>query len=246
MTTHDQITEATPSPEGVGPATARTEHREEHAASSTVAAEPSTAQTESTVSAGEPSAVATDSVTNQTPPSAAHSEPSTPLSESAIAGTEAPAGMTEATTAQTESPTERSLFADDELAGLRARWDNVQAGSSTIPKSASTKRTAWCRMWSTSSRSASPKRVRGSRNSGLAAKRLPPKTFVSPCGATAISSSGCSRCETGTHVVLDLKDVPVAFRDPGTRHQHRRSPTHTGTYRASLPPDRGGGSRSTL
>ena len=134
MTTHDQNIEATPSPEEVEPATARTEHREEHAASPTAAAEPSTAQTESTVSAGEPPAVATDAVTNQTPPSAAHSEPSTPLSESAIAGTEAPAGMTEATTAQAESPTQRSLFADDELAGLRARWDNVQAGFVDDPK----------------------------------------------------------------------------------------------------------------
>jgi len=134
MTTHDQNIEATPSPEKVGPATARTEHRTEHAASSAVAAEPSTAQTESTVSAGEPSAVATDAVTNQTPPPAAHSEPSTPLSESAIADTEAPAGMTETRTAQTESTTERSLFADDELAGLRARWDNVQAGFVDDPK----------------------------------------------------------------------------------------------------------------
>ena len=52
MTTHDQNIEATPSPEKVGPATARTEHRTEHAASSAVAAEPSTAQTESTFSAG--------------------------------------------------------------------------------------------------------------------------------------------------------------------------------------------------
>ena len=52
MTTHDQNIEATPSPEEVGPATARTEHRAEHAASSTVAAEPSPAQTESTVSGG--------------------------------------------------------------------------------------------------------------------------------------------------------------------------------------------------
>ena len=134
MTTHDQNIEATPSPEKVGPATARTEHRTEHAASSAVAAEPSTAQTESTFSAGEPSAVATDAVTNQTPPPAAHSEPSTPPSESAIADTDAPAGMTETRTAQTESTTERSLFADDELAGLRARWDNVQAGFVDDPK----------------------------------------------------------------------------------------------------------------
>ena len=128
MTTHDQHTEATQTPAEPEPAAATTELREEHAASSTVAAQPSTAQTGSTVPEGEPSAVATDAVTNQTPPSAAHSEPSTPRSESAIADSEAPAGMTEGSTAQTESPTQRSLFADDELAGLRARWDNVQAG----------------------------------------------------------------------------------------------------------------------
>ena len=36
--------------------------------------------------------------------------------------------MTEAASAPAESQPERSLFADDELAGLRARWDNVQAG----------------------------------------------------------------------------------------------------------------------
>jgi hypothetical protein len=91
-------------------------------------------QTESTLSAGEPSAVATDAMTNRTPPSAAHSEPSTPRSESAIVDNEAPSGMTEGSTAQTESPTQRSLFADEELAGLRARWDNVQAGFVDDPK----------------------------------------------------------------------------------------------------------------
>jgi hypothetical protein len=134
MTTHDRITETTPSPEEAQPATARTELQQEHASSSTVAADPSPVQTESTVSAGEPAVMPTDAGTNQAPPLAAQSKPSTPLSESAIAGTEAPAGMTEATTAQTESPTERSLFADDELAGLRARWDNVQAGFVDDPK----------------------------------------------------------------------------------------------------------------
>jgi hypothetical protein len=134
MTTHDQRTEATQTPAEAEPATATTELRTEQADSSTVGADPSTAQTESPVPEGEPSAVATDAVTNQTPPSAAHSEPSTPLPESAIADSEAPAGMTEGSTAQTESPTQRSLFADDELAGLRARWDNVQAGFVDDPK----------------------------------------------------------------------------------------------------------------
>jgi hypothetical protein len=134
MTTHDQRTEAAQTPDEVEPATARTEHREDHAAPSMVDTQPSTVQTESTLSAGEPSAVATDAVTNQTPPSAAHSELSTPRSESAFAGTEAPAGVTYGSTAQTESPTQRSLFADEELASLRARWDNVQAGFVDDPK----------------------------------------------------------------------------------------------------------------
>ena len=134
MTTHDQRTEATQTPAEAEPSITRTEHREERAASSTVAAQPSTAQTGSTVPEGEPSAVAPDAVTNQAPPSAAHSEASTPRPESAIADIEAPAGMTEGSTAQTESPTQRSLFADDELAGLRARWDNVQAGFVDDPK----------------------------------------------------------------------------------------------------------------
>src|SRR6185437_9598056 len=74
----------------------------------------------------------------------------------------------------------RQLFADDELAVFVRAGTTCRRDSSTIPKNASTKRTAWCRMWSTSSRLDSPKRVRGSRNSGLVAKRRPPKTFVSP------------------------------------------------------------------
>lgn len=42
--------------------------------------------------------------------------------------------MTQGSSAESESHTERSLFADDELAGLRARWDNVQAGFVDDPK----------------------------------------------------------------------------------------------------------------
>jgi hypothetical protein len=120
MTTQDQHTETTHTPEEVEPATATTEHQTAHADSSTVGADPSTVQTESTIPEGEPSA--------------AHSEPSTTPTESAIAGTEAPAGMTEPSRAETESPTERSLFADDELVGLRARWENVQAGFVDDPR----------------------------------------------------------------------------------------------------------------
>ena len=85
---------------------------------------------ESTIPQGEPAAVGADagrhaeaasSAPNYTPPAVAHSEPSG-------ADNGAPAEMTEAASAPAESQPERSLFADDELAGLRARWDNVQAG----------------------------------------------------------------------------------------------------------------------
>jgi hypothetical protein len=242
MTTHHQHTEATHPPEQVEPPTATTEHLIEQPDSSTVGADPSTGQTEATIPEGEPSAAGADagrhtevegSVTNQTPPSVAHSEPSTTATEAAIAGTDAPAAMTEPPRAETESPTERSLFADDELAGLRARWENVQAGFVDDPSGCVQKADGWCRISSTNSRPASQKRVRGSRNSGLVARRLPPKTFVWPSNATASSSNGCSRCETATRAVLH-QDALEHSADRCTGHRRR------GTHRASPPPDRGG------
>jgi hypothetical protein len=36
--------------------------------------------------------------------------------------------MAETSRPETETSPDRSLFADDQLAGLRARWDSVQAG----------------------------------------------------------------------------------------------------------------------
>jgi hypothetical protein len=134
MTTHDHDTETAPSPEEVEPTTPRTEHVTERAASSTVSADPSPAQTESTIPGGEPSAAAAEAVPHQAPPPVTQSEPSTAPTEPAVAGREAPANMTQGSRAESESPTERSLFADDELAGLRARWDNVQAGFVDDPK----------------------------------------------------------------------------------------------------------------
>jgi hypothetical protein len=134
MTTHDHHTETAPSPEEVEPTTPGTEHVTERAASSTVSADPSPAQTESSIPRGEPSGAAADAVPHQAPPSDAHSEPSCAPTQSAIAGTEAPPKMTQGSRAESESPTERSLFADDELAGLRARWDSVQAGFVDDPK----------------------------------------------------------------------------------------------------------------
>jgi hypothetical protein len=122
MTTHDQHTEATHTPEDVQSPPATTEHPTAQADSSAVGTD-----------AGRPAEVE-DSLTNQAQPSVAHSEPSTTETEPAIAGTEAPAGMTEPSREETESSTERSLFADDELAGLRVRWENVQAGFVDDPR----------------------------------------------------------------------------------------------------------------
>jgi hypothetical protein len=134
MTTHDHRTETAVSPEEVEPATPGPETLTDRAASSTVNADPSTAQTESTIPEGQPSAAAADAVPNQAPPPVTQSEPSSAPTQSAIAGTEAPPKMTQGSRVESESPTERSLFADDELAGLRARWDSVQAGFVDDPK----------------------------------------------------------------------------------------------------------------
>jgi hypothetical protein len=56
--------------------------------------------------------------------------------ESEIADTQSAARTIDAAPApsEAESDSERSLFADDELAGLRARWDNVQAAFVDDPK----------------------------------------------------------------------------------------------------------------
>ena len=43
-------------------------------------------------------------------------------------------GQTDVAAPRTEEPAERSLFADNELSGLRSRWDDVQAGFVDDPK----------------------------------------------------------------------------------------------------------------
>lgn len=138
MTTHDRHPETTPAlneevqtaPDQTGPAE-----------SSTGRSGPSTAPTESTVPEGERSAIGTDAgryaegdgpVPSQAQPADAHS--ATAQTESAITGTHSSAGFADAGPSEAESDPEISLFADDELAGLRARWDNVQAGFVDDPK----------------------------------------------------------------------------------------------------------------
>jgi hypothetical protein len=77
-----------------------------------------------------------DSPTQTTDSSAAESDSTSPPREPSATRSEPSATRTEATvtTEPTESSTERELFADDELAGMRARWDNVQAGFVDDPR----------------------------------------------------------------------------------------------------------------
>lgn len=131
MTTHDSPTQSTQSPEGFEPA--RTEDPIEQSASSTVSADPS-APSETATDLGRHSADETDATHGQAPQTVARSEPSVASAQSAIADAETPAEVTRGSGKVGESPTEAALFADDELAGLRARWDSVQAAFVDDPK----------------------------------------------------------------------------------------------------------------
>jgi hypothetical protein len=81
----------------------------------------STETTGPSIAGTDPSIVATDSSAKGIESSTGGTDSSTEQTESPTAGTESP-------TQQTESPTEKSLFAEDELSGLRSRWDEVQSG----------------------------------------------------------------------------------------------------------------------
>ena len=71
-------------------------------------------------------------------------QPATPATQPMTVSHESPTAGSDASTATAEladragsrtgSSMERSLFADDELAGLRARWDSVQAGFVDDPR----------------------------------------------------------------------------------------------------------------
>lgn len=66
-------------------------------------------------------------------PAGAHPS-TTPSDESAITGADSPAHRVDAARSETQRSSDTSLFADDELAGLRARWDSVQAGFVDDPR----------------------------------------------------------------------------------------------------------------
>ena len=67
-------------------------------------------------------------------PSIAGTDPSIVATDSSAKGIESSTGGTDSSTEQTESPTEKSLFAEDELSGLRSRWDEVQSGFVDDPR----------------------------------------------------------------------------------------------------------------
>jgi hypothetical protein len=141
MTTPEPHTEAARTSEEVEPATGMTDPQARPADPSTTRTGPSTRQTESAIPADERSAVGADagrraevqsSSSSQTQPADTH--PPVARTDSATRGTESPTGTADAVRSATESSPDRSLFADDELARLRARWDNLQAAFVDDPK----------------------------------------------------------------------------------------------------------------
>jgi len=118
MTTHDEQTNtASTSTADVAP-TARPE-------SSSAGREPSTAQTD-------PSAEA-DNLSNLS--SATMRTDSAPMGNESSTGQTEPSEMgTESSPARTEPSTDKSLFADADLSGLRSRWNDVQAAFVDDPK----------------------------------------------------------------------------------------------------------------
>ena len=108
---------------------------------STTATGPSARQTESAIPGDERSAAGADAgrhaeAENPSSSQAQHADTdaSVTRTESAIADTRSPTGTADADRSATQSSPERSLFADDQLTGLRARWDNVQAAFVDDPK----------------------------------------------------------------------------------------------------------------
>jgi len=73
--------------------------------------------------------------TTRNAPVTAGDEPSrTAGDEPSMTSAERPETATDSSTAEGEPSTGRSLFADDDLSGLRSRWDDVQAAFDDDPK----------------------------------------------------------------------------------------------------------------
>ncbi len=135
MTTHDQHTETsvpTEEREPLDDSSTTTEYASTHDDSVTTSRQPSsgTSTLENEPPPLEtmpPPAPTGTTATNQPTGTTATNQPT------GTTATNQPTGTT-ATNEQTETTADRELFADDELAGLRARWDNVQAGFVDDPR----------------------------------------------------------------------------------------------------------------
>lgn len=136
MTTHDQQTETTnasgagrtdPSPLETEPSTASNDP-------STVRTDTSTAGVESAGFGSDPSTVRTDPPTAGTESSAVPTDQSTLGTDPSTAGAHRSTTGADPSITQLESAAEESLFAHDEVSGLRARWDDVQAGFVDDPR----------------------------------------------------------------------------------------------------------------
>jgi hypothetical protein len=127
MTTQDHQTETTDSTGEVESSTAGTD-------SPTVQTESPAAGTDSSTAGTESLTAGTDSSTAGTDSSTAGTESLTAGTDSSTAGTDSSTAGCESSAVGTDSSTERSLFAEDELSGLRSRWDDVQSGFVDDPR----------------------------------------------------------------------------------------------------------------
>jgi hypothetical protein len=120
MTTHDEQTNSVE--------TSTADSAPPRGESSSSGAEPSATQTEPTDSATQTEP--TDSAT-QTEPTDSGGQTEPTDSGGQTEPTDSENGLS---SAQTESPTDKPLFADGTLSGLRSRWDDVQAAFVDDPK----------------------------------------------------------------------------------------------------------------
>ena len=139
MTTHNQPTKATSTSGEVTPAAASATDPAEPENAPRTRNGPSTASTETTNPEPAVPTSATDEGRHAEVDSALSSstrpaEEQTARTESSIENTESAAEAADTSRGRAESSPAGSLFADGQLAGLRARWGDVQAGFVDDPK----------------------------------------------------------------------------------------------------------------
>jgi hypothetical protein len=91
-------------------------------------------QTDTTSTPEVASTDGTDPSTAPTDSSADQAEPLTTTTESSTAPTKSSTTVADTSAAGAETPTEETLFAEDELSRLRSRWDDVQSAFVDDPR----------------------------------------------------------------------------------------------------------------